>query len=505
MAATGLEEALRAGDVERSRRLIEEGADVAFRDKNGDDALLRAVYGTARAPETQTVELLEALVASGAPLAGRSTYGETAIGVLSRFGRFAGLRVLLAAGADPAELGWFPLMRAVAIGDTRDVRQALRKHPASLEERDARHRTPLLLASQTGDVSKLDALSEAGANVHARGRAGETALACTVGNDHAAAAAWLIARGVGVDDRDEAGCTALHGAVDWEATGCVRQLLDAGADPNAECNGRPLADVTDPTIARLLLAAGAHPEDVDTRVLLGLGEPDEGRLGTITKRDFRRDHAPAFGTRNPTHEQRPFWGAMSRAGVEAYVPRTRFGHAFSGGPVWCARRFGQSFTELPDGRVVLVGGEHEDSYDPDFFIYNDVHVYEPDHAAKRKPPTIFGYPEAVFPPTDFHTATLVGGRIVVIGGLGYAHTRNPGGNAPTPVFELSLGNWKIRRIRTAAAAAGDEPGWIHRHRAELLGGDRIRVWGGLHESGRPFRTRHVLHLHGARWEREADA
>ena len=44
------------------------------------------------------------------------------------------------------------------------------------------------------------------------------------------------------------------------------------------------------------------------------------------------------------------------------------------GPVWCFSRFGTSLTELPDGRFVQIGGEHEDFYDPDFCIYNDVTV-----------------------------------------------------------------------------------------------------------------------------------
>ena len=89
-------------------------------------------------------------------------------------------------------------------------------------------------------------------------------------------------------------------------------------------------------------------------------------------------------------------------------------------PVWCAQRFGQSITFLEDGRVVQVGGEHEDSYDPDFCIYNDVFVHEGE--AIR----IHGYPEDVFPPTDFHTATLLGREIVLIGSLGYVGTRKLG-------------------------------------------------------------------------------
>lgn len=39
-------------------------------------------------------------------------------------------------------------------------------------------------------------------------------------------------------------------------------------------------------------------------------------------------------------------------------------------PVRCFQRFGSTVTVLPDGRLVHIGGEHEDEYDPDFCIYN---------------------------------------------------------------------------------------------------------------------------------------
>src|SRR6185503_1846850 len=118
---------------------------------------------------------------------------------------------------------------------------------------------------------------------------------------------------------------------------------------------------------------------------------------------------------------------------------------------WSAMRFGQSITRLPDGRIVQVAGEHEDAYDEDFCIYNDVFVHEPGGAI-----TLYGYPEDVFPPTDFHTATLVGDAIYLIGSLGYAGARRYG---HTPVFRLDTRTFRIERL----APAGDPPGWIYGH------------------------------------------
>ncbi len=141
--------------------------------------------------------------------------------------------------------------------------------------------------------------------------------------------------------------------------------------------------------------------------------------------------------------------------------------SFSAGPVWCCDRFGQTTTALPDGRVVYIAGEHEDHYDPDFFIYNDVVIVQPDGEC-----VILGYPTDAFPPTDFHTATLVGNRIILIGCLGYPQDRQLG---ITQVLELSLDGFAVRKVETQ----GDGPGWISRHIATLSGsGNAIVVTAG---------------------------
>jgi hypothetical protein len=122
---------------------------------------------------------------------------------------------------------------------------------------------------------------------------------------------------------------------------------------------------------------------------------------------------------------------------------------------------GQSCTALPDGRVVCIAGEHEDYYDPDFYIYNDVVVLNPDGAIAS-----YGYPRDAFPPTDFHTATLDAGRLVIVGVIGYPDDRIPG---HTPVYALDLASYRIDRLDTA----GEMPGWTCRHRAKLDAGRRV--------------------------------
>jgi hypothetical protein len=162
-----------------------------------------------------------------------------------------------------------------------------------------------------------------------------------------------------------------------------------------------------------------------------------------------------------------FWEEMVRAGISAYEAKFQFDDSDNmNEPAWCFNRFGMSFTELPDGRYVQIGGEHEDFYDPDFCIYNDVVVHEGPGEFR-----IMGYPKEVFPPTDFHSATYVDGFIYIVGGLGYQGSRRFGN---TPVFRLDCTTWRIEAVQ----ANGDNPGWIYEHKARLTEPGILVVSGG---------------------------
>lgn len=175
------------------------------------------------------------------------------------------------------------------------------------------------------------------------------------------------------------------------------------------------------------------------------------------------------GAANPEPMNNRVWEWLIKSRVSAYRAGVLFEKAgpFPDDPGWSFQRFGQSTTLLPDGRQVFIAGEHEDFYDMDFFIYNDVVVQHPDGHLD-----VYGYSPLVFPPTDFHSATLVGGRIVIIGSLGYVHSRRPGF---TPVFVLNLDDFSMAEVQTVGAP----PGWIHEHSATLSDkGDSIIIQKG---------------------------
>ena len=177
---------------------------------------------------------------------------------------------------------------------------------------------------------------------------------------------------------------------------------------------------------------------------------------------FVRDRVRRFGKKNPEVMNLPFWFYMIGYGGSAYGA---YDLVFGSRPerrehpIWCFRRFGQSRTEVPAREiVVLIGGEHEDSYDDDFCIYNDVVVMDADSGGN----TIYGYPRIDFAPTDFHSATLVGDEIFIVGGLGYGDDRKAD---RTPVYRLDLSTMRIDYVPTY----GDKPGWIWKHNASYDG------------------------------------
>jgi hypothetical protein len=167
---------------------------------------------------------------------------------------------------------------------------------------------------------------------------------------------------------------------------------------------------------------------------------------------------------------------------------------FWSNPIWCNVRSDATETKLADGTLVQIGGEYEvsclealfectnarqDSYDPDFMIYNDVIVFHPgsNKLASRcsRDFDIYGYPKDVFPPTDGHTATYVPSlnAIVVIGNVSAPDVDvNLAANGTTPVYVLNASTWKMEKKATSGAG----PGIIWRHVAELQDGV-LRVTG----------------------------
>jgi len=360
---------------------------------------------------------------------------------------------------------------------------------------------------QTGGLDELRALLDSGADVNAAGRLGRTPLMVAIEAADLQKLQLLIARGADPEFTDDFNTTALGCAVSYDFVPAIKLLLDLGVDRGYEPkypqkpihyriptehlempeemkalmsesewkelldgSGRALnespeelpvspliRDVQSIEALQHFLAAGDRLGDAPTELksqLLGI--PD-GLGFTASKQEFLRDHTRRFGARNPELFKLRFWGDMVLTQGNGYSARQHYlGDNLFGtnGPVWCNQRYGASLTQLPDGRYIQIGGEHEDFYDPDFCIYNDVIVFDGQGAFK-----IYGYPKDKFPPTDFHTATLVDEHIYVIGSLGYQDERKFG---TTPVYRLNIASLVMEDFATKGVA----PGWIHNHLAD---------------------------------------
>lgn len=221
----------------------------------------------------------------------------------------------------------------------------------------------------------------------------------------------------------------------------------------------------------------------------------------ITPEVFAAHRRAAPGTANPERITNPVWLWLARhPEINAWAANRHFGAPTMGaGAGWTNNRFGQSSTPLPDGRTIAIAGEHEDYYDPDFYIYNDVQVTAPDGTIE-----LYGYPREVFPPTDFHTATLVGDHIYVIGNTGYRDDRRD----RTQVLRLDVRTLAIAQLTTT----GTDPGWISKHTAALSpDGRTIAISGGRVEVevDGSFELRdvvddHALDLETLTWTRTTD-
>lgn len=206
-----------------------------------------------------------------------------------------------------------------------------------------------------------------------------------------------------------------------------------------------------------------------------MNEIKESKNHGVTPALYSKWRSPRFGKKNPDKIESNVLCWLIRSRITAYEANEKMKgpSPVDEGASWCFDRMGQSVTELPDGRKIYIGGEHEDHYDPDFFIYNDVVVENTDGSLN-----IYFYPKDDFPPTDFHSATFTDNKIIIIGSLGYPADRIVG---HTQLYLLDTTSFKIHNVN----ATGHSPGWLHDHEASLeLGNNRIIVKKGKIDLGK---------------------
>ena len=368
-------------------------------------------------------------------------------------GKKASMRLLLAAGATT---GWTPDQVSLALGEI----------PAMPQTGNA---DPFCFACHVGNMDAARAyLTKFDAG---RNKSSEAVIAAVKARA-TDIVKWLMDLGFDPNAVDDIKWEALERAVDNEDITTAEVLLAAGAAPygsQEKSYTSPVKNAVSDNMRRLFVKYGVNPADFDYGP--SLENPNLRRLleVTLTRSDFETHRTNRAGNSNPEPFLLAFWTEQMRD--SRYSKLEALGYEpDEDKPVWSFSRFGRTATVLPDGRLVLVAGEHEDHDDADFCIYADVTVLGCDGEVDH-----FIYPKEIFPPTDFHSATLVGDQIWLIGCLGYPNQRKEG---QTQVLRLCTIDFSVSPVHTF----GSPPGWIHDQRATLIA-DGILISGGKIEPG----------------------
>ena len=164
-------EAAMDGQTDRVKSLLADGADVNFRDGDGDTAWTIAACWV---PWETGLVLLDA----GADVNATSRDGGTALMCAAMEGHIQKLKALLASGADVEAKdndGWTSLMWAIDEG-TEIILQILLDAGADVEAKDNDGGTSLIIAAANGETEIVQALVEAGADVNVKTSEGMSAL-----------------------------------------------------------------------------------------------------------------------------------------------------------------------------------------------------------------------------------------------------------------------------------------------------------------------------------------
>lgn len=464
--STIIDLAIQAGNIDKIQFLLDAGVDINYRISNNSDILINAMNGRDIKQDKNLIPILKLLIERGAELDVVNNYEESALQLASHNARFDAVQLLLDAGANKELLGFSELMEAIVFGSLEDVRILLEKG-ADLYHFDCCDRNAFYLSLELGDLEKAKLILPLTPSSDDSSFWIDSPLFYAVTFNHSHIIEWLITEGFEVEATNAIYLyTPLMFAAHYDATDCVRILLEAGANPTYKTKSgiSVISEANNLEIIKMLHAQGSNLSDINNEMqvlLRGCIGNKKLQLDEIEIKD-KSQKLTRFGTSNPEIIQNKFWQVMVCNNAGAYIARSDSDSQDI--PIWCYQRFGKTITILPDGRIVEIAGEHEDFYDPDFCIYNDIVVSDGKGNFQ-----IYGYPEEVFPPTDFHTATFVDNYIYIIGNLGYrVHTNE------TQVYRLNCDTFQIEKIETT----GDKPGWISRHQAKLQSPSQIYISGG---------------------------
>jgi ankyrin repeat protein len=214
-----LVDAVRNGDADAVRALLQKGANVNATEGDGATALHWAAH-------RDDLVVADLLIRGGARVNAANDLGATPLWAASLNGNTAIVRRLLDAGADPNA--------ALLAGET-----------------------PVMVASRSGHAAVVELLAAKGAKVNARAARGQTALMWAVSQRHPEVVKVLLSHGADVEARSEVWSQVM--AVPPHGLPQYNRAIPHGGDTALLFAAR----VGDLESAKLLVAAGAKAGDTD--------------------------------------------------------------------------------------------------------------------------------------------------------------------------------------------------------------------------------------------------
>lgn len=226
-------EAVKAGNTDTVRSLLQQKANVNAAEPDGSTAL----HWAAHRDDLGTAEML---IEAGADARAANRYGVTPLALACTNGSASLIEVLLKAGADAnaaSPEGETALMTAARTGKV-DALKMLVAHRAKVNEKESwRGQTALMWAALENNVAATEMLVEVGADIEAKSKGGFTPLMFAVRAGHAPVVEALIKAGANINATLPDGNSPLHVAMINAHYALGVRLLEAGATVDANGPG----------------------------------------------------------------------------------------------------------------------------------------------------------------------------------------------------------------------------------------------------------------------------
>jgi ankyrin repeat protein len=217
--------------------LIENGADINFRSRQGWRALHHAAWSRDEA-------LVRLLIGKGADVEAKDDHGSTVLHMAAFGGSKAVVRLLIEEGlnVNSKDSRGRTALHEAAETANREAVQLLIENGTIIEAKDNYGSTALHYAARSGLVysKRLEAVArlliENGIDIEAKDNDGLTALHHAASGLHEEVVQLLIEKDADVEAKDSKGKTALHRAVSNANEAVVRLLIQNGADVEAKDN-----------------------------------------------------------------------------------------------------------------------------------------------------------------------------------------------------------------------------------------------------------------------------